>query len=771
LVDYAYGFVKEVRRADSGANEVYWMADDYASDGRIEGEYFGNGLANQRYYSRATGRLIYASIDTGSITAAPYAIQQLAYTYDAVGNVKTRYDASTGRDERFATAGSSDNSDGYDGLDRLLVHRVVAGAPATTTTVSYNQQGNITAKSDVGSYAYAYTTGSGRALPHAVSSAGANSYTYDENGNMTGGAGRALSWTSFNQLLTATQGSYTSTFAFGAAHERVKQTSHLGTTVYIGGVFEKVTNGTAWEEKCYIMAPTGRVAVYTERSNATMETRYFHSDGLGSITTVTDEIGRVVKRFAFDVWGKRVDPSTNATIVAATNTEAGSSTSGKFTRGYTDHEHLDDLGLIHMNGRVYDPVLGRFLSADPFVGDEYDSQDFNRYSYVGNNPLNATDPSGYFSLKDGLKIVAVVAIAVVSAGAGVALLGASSAYGGALMCATGWSTAVVNGIAGGLVGGFASGFAGSLLNGGNVGDAFKAGAIGAIAGAVTGGLAGKIGDAFGSIGERGLGGEFGRAVSHGAVSGAAAEAQGGEFRHGFYAGFAGSVGGSATDGMGGDSLGAVAARTSVAAALAGTASALGGGKFANAAVTAAFQHLFNAEAHSSWDNAGDRALTAASNFFAGFGDGASFGLTAKFRQWMGYDDVVDRDSIIYSGGKVMGVVASSATGGVGSLSAGAKSVFYSGEGALAAARAGKGVGILMEKTLGGRVLNGANTVLRAVGGKMPQRVWDNASAIYAANAKGAAQVYLRQPMDSAGVWTRIERPMLKAWGNTKQISK
>ena len=346
----------------------------------------------------------------------------------------------------------------------------------------------------------------------------------------------------------------------------------------------------------------GRIAVYTQRSNATMETRYFHSDGLGSITTVTDEIGRVVKRFAFGAWGKRVDPSTNATIIAATNTEAGSSTSGKFTRGYTDHEHLDDLGLIHMNGRVYDPVLGRFLSADPFVGDEYDSQDFNRYSYVGNNPLNATDPSGYFSLKDGLKIVAVVAIAVVSAGAGVALLGASSAYGGALMCATGWSTAVVNGIAGGLVGGFASGFAGSLLNGGNVGDAFKAGAIGAIAGAVTGGLAGKIGDAFGSIGERGLGGEFGRAVSHGAVSGAAAEAQGGEFRHGFYGGFAGSIGGSPTDGIGGDSLGAVAARTSVAAALAGTASALGGGKFANAAVTAAFQHMFNHESGywASW---------------------------------------------------------------------------------------------------------------------------------------------------------------------------
>ncbi len=587
----AYGFVKEVRRADSGANEVYWMADDYASDGRIEWEYFGNGLANQRYYSRATGRLIYASIDTGSITVAPYAIQQLAYTYDAVGNVKTRYDASTGRDERFATAGSATNSDGYDGLDRLLVHRVVAGAPATTTTVSYNQQGNLTAKSDVGSYAYAYTTGSGRALPHAVSSAGANSYTYDENGNMTGGAGRALSWTSFNQLLTATQGSYTNTFAFGAAHERVKQTSHLGTTVYIGGVFEKVTNGTAWEEKCCIMAPTGRVAVYTQRSNATMETRYFHSDGLGSITTVTDEIGRVVKRFAFDAWGKRVDPTTNATIVAATNTEAGSSTSGKFTRGYTDHEHLDDLGLIHMNGRVYDPVLGRFLSADPFVGDVGDSQDYNRYSYVGNNPMNATDPSGYFKLGDAAKIAAIVVVGIVTAGAAiyaaVALAGSSVGFGASITAVVTGGLGPLGAVVAGAAGGFGSAFAGSLLNGGSIGDAFKSGAVGALVGGITGGLTYGIGSMSGDLGY------LGTAAAHGAVQGATNQATGGQFRHGFYSGFFSSAAaGSISRNVRGTTAQAVAA-----AVVGGTASALGGGKFANGAASGAFTYLFNWATH------------------------------------------------------------------------------------------------------------------------------------------------------------------------------
>ncbi len=66
-------------------------------------------------------------------------------------------------------------------------------------------------------------------------------------------------------------------------------------------------------------------------------------------------------------------------------------------RGFTDYEHFDSVGLIHMNGRVYDPELGRFMSADPFVQALYNSQSYNRYSYVFNNPLSFTDPSGYTS--------------------------------------------------------------------------------------------------------------------------------------------------------------------------------------------------------------------------------------------------------------------------------------------------------------------------------------------------------------------------------------
>ncbi|MBK7729653.1 MAG: hypothetical protein IPJ33_14470 [Gammaproteobacteria bacterium] len=73
---------------------------------------------------------------------------------------------------------------------------------------------------------------------------------------------------------------------------------------------------------------------------------------------------------------------------------------GLTERGFTGHQHVDRLDLIHMNGRTYDPKIGRFMQADIVVQSPFDTQSYNRYSYLMNNPLNGTDPSGYFSLRD-----------------------------------------------------------------------------------------------------------------------------------------------------------------------------------------------------------------------------------------------------------------------------------------------------------------------------------------------------------------------------------
>ncbi|MBI3887400.1 MAG: hypothetical protein HY302_16965, partial [Opitutae bacterium] len=95
------------------------------------------------------------------------------------------------------------------------------------------------------------------------------------------------------------------------------------------------------------MAPTGRIAVVTQSTAAgslqANTTRYFHTDGLGSITAVSDEKGTVLKRYAYDGWGKQ------STLFTATG--GGVTNTAPTTRGYTDHEMLADFGLIHMNGR------------------------------------------------------------------------------------------------------------------------------------------------------------------------------------------------------------------------------------------------------------------------------------------------------------------------------------------------------------------------------------------------------------------------------------
>jgi len=167
---------------------------------------------------------------------------------------------------------------------------------------------------------------------------------------------------------------------------------------------------------------------------------------------------------SFDVFGARRD----AQSWAIKHAEASS---GLLTlRGFTGHEQLDEVGLVHMGGRVYDPILGRFLQADPFIQQPNNTQNLNRYSYVLNNPLNATDPSGYFFQMLVMWAVNYIATAYATTTLGAALgmaLQAYSYYGyaqmavGAIRAIEGGGTAMAN-FAGGMAKGYAKGM---LFNG------------------------------------------------------------------------------------------------------------------------------------------------------------------------------------------------------------------------------------------------------------------------------------------------------------------
>ncbi len=164
------------------------------------------------------------------------------------------------------------------------------------------------------------------------------------------------------------------------------------TTIYIGGLVEKVTRSgvVAWQH--YIGAGAGPVAVYTRKDTGTNAIHYLTTDHLGSVDSVTNAAGAIEVRLSFASFGARRNEAG----------WSGAPTSGDLTqieattrRGFTSHEMLDNLNLTHMNGRVYDPAVGRFLSADPVVQAPGFTQSFNRYAYVWNSPLSFADPSGF----------------------------------------------------------------------------------------------------------------------------------------------------------------------------------------------------------------------------------------------------------------------------------------------------------------------------------------------------------------------------------------
>ncbi len=132
----------------------------------------------------------------------------------------------------------------------------------------------------------------------------------------------------------------------------------------------------------------GGIGLEIDRPGVTVSELYWHHlDRLGSVIGLTDQQGVLKEKLGYDAWGKRRSIDGSATP----NNLDGQVNN----RGFTGHEMLDQLDLVHMNGRVYDPLVARFVSGDPLIQDPVDGQNYNRYSYVLNNPTNNTDPTGF----------------------------------------------------------------------------------------------------------------------------------------------------------------------------------------------------------------------------------------------------------------------------------------------------------------------------------------------------------------------------------------
>ena len=300
-------------------------------------------------------------------------VQDLRLNWDyQKGNLSSRQDVRKGMAESFT----------YDDLNRLTAANVSGGALFST---AYTQNGNISSKSGAGSYSY----DSNRI--HAVTSV-TNSGTPSAVPLLT----QDVSYTAFMQPYVITEGNYNLTYTYGPGYNRIRSElkqdgSTINTRYYFEAGYEKDITGGIARYIQYISGPVGLVAII-ESTGGSHHKHYTYTDHLGSILVATNGSGSVESEQHFDAWGRRRDVNNWELLPPAAMTGLPV----WLYRGYTGHEHLDRFGLINMNGRMYDPVTGRMLSADNYVPDPLFSQDYNRYTYARNNPLIYTDPDGEF---------------------------------------------------------------------------------------------------------------------------------------------------------------------------------------------------------------------------------------------------------------------------------------------------------------------------------------------------------------------------------------
>lgn len=306
-------------------------------------------------FGMPTGRIV----KKGSRT-----IQNFEYKFDALtGNLTYRTDKTRNITENFQ----------YDDLNRLTHFG--------GNEIKYNSKGNIVDHSAVGKYGY------NSQKPYAIETLGLYNETIPTRTQET----------TYNAMLrpaTIAENGYFASLEYTPNGDRMKMhltkdSTDVLTRYYIGGQYEIDKTDAGTKEKLYLDgSPYNASSVLIRENGGDWKIHYICRDYLGSITHLTNDSGDLLQELSYDAWGRLRDPETQELYAIGEEPQL------LLDRGYTGHEHLLVFGLINMNARLYDPVIGRFLSPDPYVQDPLFSQNFNRYSYGWNNPLKFTDPSG-----------------------------------------------------------------------------------------------------------------------------------------------------------------------------------------------------------------------------------------------------------------------------------------------------------------------------------------------------------------------------------------
>lgn len=345
--------------AEKIGSKILWQIDYLDPYDRIVEVSYGNGVKTKNTYAEDTRRLtsteIFNSISLGYI-------KKESYSYDSTDNLILKNNELDDSSTYYS----------YDYFNRLLMSKSDKHIERT----SYDDFGNIKQSNGI-SYSY-----SSNSSGYQVDFFDGDTFKYDLLGNIVEYGENSIEWNlegkpskiyNADSYLDMRYDSDGKLLSYGNNDEQV----------FLLGNGYQITNSNGHETSdIYIgYGDIHLVKVSTKQDSGENTYLYLHSDRLGSIDTMTDEAGLVKEKVSYSSFGESY--STEPKKESLT------------TKGYTGHTTLAKFGLVHMQGRVYFPKLKRFLSADPIVNDTYNLQSYNRYSYVLNNPLKYTDPSGF----------------------------------------------------------------------------------------------------------------------------------------------------------------------------------------------------------------------------------------------------------------------------------------------------------------------------------------------------------------------------------------
>ncbi|MBK9282758.1 MAG: VCBS repeat-containing protein [Sphingobacteriaceae bacterium] len=348
-------------------NNTIWQLNNLLTPGLINQYSNSGGTNTQLNYDN---NLNISEIITGSIAKQTYSIENT--TSNVINRQFENFVSNTNIEEGFR----------FDDFDRLVqtTYQDINDMPVVKDVFNYNANGNLSYKQDCGNYVYGQ-----QGQPYKLTQ------ITNQVGNISLNT-LNINYNNFNKVskIIETDNAREMNFIYGCDEERVKMDYKVNNatifTRYYADNFDREETNVGYKEWTYINSPTGLCAI-NYNNNGTNQLFNVTTDHLGSPLLLTSTGGNIVEQFSFDAWGRRRNPN-DWTYNNVPNSQF-------LIRGYTMHEHLDEFGLINMNGRIYDPVLGRFIQPDKLIQNPSNVQNYNRYSYVMNNPIKYNDPSGY----------------------------------------------------------------------------------------------------------------------------------------------------------------------------------------------------------------------------------------------------------------------------------------------------------------------------------------------------------------------------------------